>query len=297
MSLRNAGVPRHDARAEAVSEPGLVATEHVAETGSTNTDLLARVRGCDPALPFAPVLLVAGRQTDGRGRHGRRWHADGTASLTFSLAWPLPAADLAGLSLAVGVALADALEPAGTRARIGLKWPNDLWLLDGDADADATITGRKLGGVLIETLPLGPARVAVVGVGINIGAQAAPEAASGLAWLREIDADATPASTLQRLTGPLVAALRRFEQQGWAAFAARFASRDLLRGRRVQSTGARVIEGIAAGISPQAELLVRTTDGVQAIGSGEVRVRLAGRRDGSGAALSSPSAAPVPSPC
>ena len=77
---------------------------------------------------LAPCLLVAERQTAGRGRHGRPWRSTPGASLTFSLAWPLTRADLSGLSLAVGVALADALDATAT-PRIGLKWPNDLWLV------------------------------------------------------------------------------------------------------------------------------------------------------------------------
>ena len=86
--------------------------EHVVETGSTNSDLLARVHAAAGAgaATFAPCLLVAERQSAGRGRHGRAWHATPGASLTFSLAWPLVRADLSGLSHAVGVALADALE-------------------------------------------------------------------------------------------------------------------------------------------------------------------------------------------
>ena len=68
-----------------------------------------------------------------------RWHGAAGASLTCSLAWPFARADLSGLSLAVGVALADALEPPPGAGRIGLKWPNDLWLLDGARGA----TGRR----------------------------------------------------------------------------------------------------------------------------------------------------------
>ena len=93
--------------------------EHVAETGSTNSDLLARVHAAAASggTSFAPCLLVAERQT-ARPRPARpAWHAMPGASLTFSLAWPVRRGDLSGLSLAVGVALADALEPAPGAAR------------------------------------------------------------------------------------------------------------------------------------------------------------------------------------
>ncbi len=245
--------------------------ECVAETGSTNADLLAWAR--TEAAEYRPRLLVAERQTAGRGRHGRRWHAEPGASLTFSLAWPLRAKELSGLSLAVGVAIAEAIDPAQEKRRhVGLKWPNDLWLVGADGQ------GRKLGGILIETAPIDIGRVAVVGVGLNVFEQRVAEASSGIAWLREIDALATPLAVLVRIVPALIDALERFDGEGFAAFAARFADRDLLCGRPVQcsgSAGARSIDGVAVGVSRSGELLVSTAQGVEAIGSGEVSARLA----------------------
>jgi BirA family biotin operon repressor/biotin-[acetyl-CoA-carboxylase] ligase len=109
--------------------PGLT-VEVVARIGSTNTELLARARQA-PTDGLKPALLVAEQQTAGRGRQGKAWQSTAGrlgASLTFSLALPLAPADWSGLSLAVGLALADALDPAtpGQPPRLGLKWPNDL---------------------------------------------------------------------------------------------------------------------------------------------------------------------------
>ncbi len=251
--------------------------EHVAETGSTNSDLLARVHAASAAgTAFAPCLLVAARQTAGRGRHGRAWQAVEGASLTFSLAWPFAAhVDLSGLSLAVGVVLAEALE-AGGPDRIGLKWPNDLWLLDaGPAHA---ASGRKLAGVLIETAPCGAGRAAVIGVGLNVRALAVDDAGSGVAWLTEIDADATPQAALQRLAEPLIDAMRQFEQAGFAPFARRFSARDVLMGGAVRMDAPGGIDGVAVGVSAHGELLVRTATGVVPVRSGEAqRVRLRAR--------------------
>lgn len=203
---------------------------------------------------------------------GRIWNATPGASLTFSLAWPIAALDLSGLSLAVGVTLAEALDPEPADAlRIGLKWPNDLWLV-GPFEP-----GRKLGGVLIETVPRDAGRVAVIGIGINLLAQQVPGASSGVAWLGEIDPGATAAAVLERLVRALIDALGRFDDEGFAAFAAPFASRDLLRGRPVRcaaGSGA-AVDGVAAGVSPVGELLVRTAAGLERIGSGEVSIRLA----------------------
>ena len=84
MPLRQPELSRHDARAEAVNptSPSPIATQRVAETGSTNADLLAWAR--DAGASTTPRVLVAERQTAGRGRRGSRWHATQGASLTFS---------------------------------------------------------------------------------------------------------------------------------------------------------------------------------------------------------------------
>jgi len=251
--------------------------EHVAETGSTNSDLLARVHAATAsgAASFPASMLVAERQTTGRGRHGRAWHGAAGASLACSLAWPFARADLSGLSLAVGVALADALEPPPGAGRIGIKWPNDLWLLDGDFGA-AERPGRKLAGVLIETAPVAPGRVAVIGVGINVLPLAVADAASGVAALAEIDPAATAAKTLARVAPALVAAMRRFESSGFAAFAERFAARDLLRGRQVVGDAdGSAVTGVASGIDSDGALLLETARGRVRVTSGEWRLRLA----------------------
>jgi len=257
-----------------------LAIERVAETGSTNSDLLERVHALAASAPatagppgFAPCVRVAVRQRAGRGRHGRSWHATPGASLTFSIAWPFTRVDLSGLSLAVGTSLADSLEPIGSPGRIRLKWPNDLWLLDDDG-ATGAAPGRKLGGVLIETAPFGRGRVAVVGIGLNVAAQQVDDAASGCAWWGEVEPGATPDAALERVLEPLAEALGRFERHGFAPFVAPFAARDLLCGKRVVATGAEgPVEGMASGVSPRGELLVRTDGGTVPVSSGEVRLR------------------------
>jgi BirA family biotin operon repressor/biotin-[acetyl-CoA-carboxylase] ligase len=251
--------------------------EVVAETGSTNADLLERARTDVTSAARRPRLLVAARQTAGRGRRGRAWQAEPGASLTFSLAWAPARADLSGLSLAVGAAVSEALDPTHSAHRhIAIKWPNDLWLVSADDE------GRKLGGILIETTPVDDGRVAVIGIGLNVLEQRVAGASSGVAWLRQIDADATPAAALERIVPALLDALTRFDENGFAPFAASFTARDLLRGRPVRCSGgdgsAAGIDGVAIGISPAGELLVRTAAGIEAIGSGEVSVRLADGR-------------------
>ncbi|HEX7437169.1 MAG TPA: biotin--[acetyl-CoA-carboxylase] ligase [Caldimonas sp.] len=247
--------------------PG-IGIEIVGETGSTNTDLVDRTRA---ASAFAPSLRVAELQSAGRGRQGRPWLSERGASLTFSLAVPLAAADWSGLSLAVGVALAEALDAPDPEHRIGLKWPNDLWLLDAPG------RGRKLGGVLIETVSMGAQRIAIIGVGLNLRPiSAGVEVATGYACLEELTVNVAAPAVLERVAGPLATALPLFERAGFAAFHERFAVRDLLFDQPVRTTHADALEGVAAGVTPQGALMIRTPAGIVAsVSSGEVSVRVA----------------------
>lgn len=233
--------------------PGFT-VEVLPEIDSSNTELMRRAR----AGRTQPVLLVAERQTAGRGRLGRGWASAAGESLTFSLGLALAPADWSGLSLAVGVAIAESLHPA-----IRLKWPNDLWVDD-----------RKLGGILIETASAGEpgaSRHAVIGVGLNI----APPPAQGLstppAALRELWPQADAAAALLRLAQPLVRAVQAFEAFGFAPFVARFEARDALRDRPVTLSDGTA--GTAHGVSASGSLLVHTAAGMQAISSSEVSVR------------------------
>jgi BirA family biotin operon repressor/biotin-[acetyl-CoA-carboxylase] ligase len=249
--------------------PGL-GVEVVAEIDSTSAELMRRARDGNRA----PVLLAAVRQTAGRGRLGRLWqsaqdghqdgHQDGghPASLTFSLGLPLAPRDWSGLSLAVGVSVAESLDPAGA-AGLSLKWPNDLWRDD-----------RKLGGILIETAILQhdtAERYLVIGIGINIGPREGAGLSTAPAWLHEWQPGATAGEAFRAIAVPLVENVQGFAERGFAPFAPRFAARDALRGREVRlSDGS---EGRCEGVGWGGELLLRTATGVEAVTSAEVSVR------------------------
>jgi BirA family biotin operon repressor/biotin-[acetyl-CoA-carboxylase] ligase len=277
--------------------PG-VSVEIVARAESTNTVLIDRARRSagqadapvtmpgefdrleQPRTPLGrrvddtqACLLVAEHQSRGRGRLGRSWQSAPGASLTFSLSLPFQPADWSGLSLAVGVAIADALDPGTDPPRIGLKWPNDLWLTDRSLPEG----GRKLGGILIETVPVGRRRMCVVGVGLNVLPQQFDGLGSGFACLQELDPTLDAPRALARVAPALVRSLRRFEhERGFAGFAEAFARRDLLSGRAVTTTQADAPAGIATGVDARGALQVHLPDGrvVRLVG-GEVSVRAA----------------------
>lgn len=248
--------------------PGLQ-LQVLASVDSTNTRLIERCRSAPPGA----WLLVAEAQTKGRGRNGRTWQSRPGASLTFSIALPYAPQDWSGLSLAVGVALAEAIEPlaAHRSPRLQLKWPNDLWLVD-----DGAVPGRwrKLGGVLIETVAAAGARACVVGIGLNVlPRDDGPDLASGYASVHELDQGVSAPSLLARVATPVLVALRQFEQLGLAPVADAYARRDLLRGRCVSTSLAVVPDGVAEGVDAQGALRVRHAGGVALVSSGEVSVR------------------------
>jgi len=300
-------------------EPALpgISVEVLARADSTNTLLLERARlgggrrdapittpgeleamrqrgsrGADDRGPHGrrsddthPCLLVAEHQTLGRGRLGRGWLSAPGASLTFSLGLPMAPRDWSGLSLAVGVALADAIEPpepAAGAPRLALKWPNDLWL----RDPGSATPGRKLGGVLIETVAVGERRMVVVGVGLNIaplpaGSAGVAPMTHGYACLQELQSNASAPAVLHHVALPLIRALHQFEREGFVGFAAAYARRDLLTGRAIVAVDPARPEapapGVAEGVDRHGALLMRRSDGSLAeISSGEVSVRLQG---------------------
>ena len=280
--------------------PGL-SIEVVQTLDSTNSELTERLRNASRVQKapsdrrggrvddLFPQLLVAINQTAGRGRLGRRWHSTAGSSLTFSLALPLARADWSGLSLAIGLAVVEALDPQGRR--LGLKWPNDLILCGagearndahgvegghGSGEDKALRTGRKLGGILIESVAVGEQRAAVIGIGINVIPQPVAEADYGAAALTELWPEATPQDTLARIGEPLVRALLAFERDGFAPLQDAYARRDVLRGQVVRTTDRAMPEGVAAGVDADGALKVAGGGQTRRVLSGEVSVRLAG---------------------
>ena len=225
--------------------------EVLPEIDSSNTELMRRAR----AGLHEPTLLVAERQTAGRGRMGRVWQSQPGDSLTFSIGLALRPKDWSGLSLAVGLSLAESLHPD-----VRLKWPNDLWLQD-----------RKLGGILVEAASMGEHSQVVVGVGLNIRPRPADGLSTPPAALTECWPDSTAAACLARVVAPLVRTLLDFEAAGFAPLQARFATRDVLQGRRVHTSDGQ--QGEALGVSANGALRLQTASGVHEIHSAEVSVR------------------------
>ena len=250
-------------------EPGLprFTCEVLPTIDSTNSELMRRFK----AGRLEPTLLVANVQSAGRGRLGRQWHSQRGDCLTFSLGLPMAPVNWSGLSLAVGISLAESLDASNAALqRIGLKWPNDLWLVQGE-------TERKLAGILVETATFEGQRCVVIGVGINVraiefAAQESMAVAPGC--LQDLQSDADVASTLLRILPPLVKTVQAFELFGFAPFQARFAVRDVLSNRQVVLSDG--THGLAHGVTLAGALLVHTSAGMKEVTSSEVSVRPVG---------------------
>jgi BirA family biotin operon repressor/biotin-[acetyl-CoA-carboxylase] ligase len=237
----------------------------VAETGSTNADVAAAAR----AGAAEGLVVVAERQTGGRGRLGRVWESPARAGIALSvlLRPAVPAARLGWLPLLAGVALAEAVRRVSEVDAV-LKWPNDLLLRHGGGE-------RKCAGILAESLPDGGV---VLGIGLNTTLREdelpRPDATSlALAGAACVDRD------------PLLRALLRSVEQWYgrwrrhagdgeasgARAAYTFHCGTLGRQVEVHLPGDRILRGRAEEIDPEGRLVVEAGSGQrQAVAAGDV---------------------------
>jgi len=232
---------------------------------STNSEAMRRG---DAGAPSG-LVVVADRQSAGRGRRGRGWVSTPEASLTFSLLWRFsgPPTGLAGLSLAIGVAIAEALESLGARG-VALKWPNDVLLQTGAGQA-------KLSGVLVELSSDRRGTLAIIGIGLNLQTPTGElmQPASGLD--QALDPMPDRHQLLAALLRALAKTLDRFAAEGFAAqrdhWQRRHAWQDmpvqLLENDRLQLTG------ICRGADLDGALLVDTGQSVERCLAGDLSLR------------------------
>jgi len=225
------------------------------EVGSTN-DLASRMAdaGADEG-----VVVMANRQTAGRGRLGRGWESPAGAGLYLSAVLRPPPRVAPLLTIAAGVAVADGIE-AATGLRAELKWPNDVH-----------VAGRKLAGILAE----GAAQHVVMGIGINVRSAALPPEVAVRAGSLEGELG-RPVDRGLVLAECLAALAMRYEQlqrrENEAVLEAWRRRATWSLGREVQweSQGARW-SGRAADIAEDGSLIVQADTGRVQIRAGEVR--------------------------
>jgi BirA family biotin operon repressor/biotin-[acetyl-CoA-carboxylase] ligase len=257
-----------EAEARGIALPLVI--EVVDQIESTSSELLRRAQRRD----VHQVALAAEWQSAGRGRRGRAWTAIAGGSLTFSLGWKFEqgAGFLAGLSLAVGVAVVRALEAEGFKG-VALKWPNDL-----------IHRHLKVGGILIELNgdALGPTTT-VIGVGLNVRVPPAarkdiPVPVTDLASIAGRKAPPIDRNRLfAALLAELATVLHLYAQEGFAPFVAEWQHRHAYQGKAVRlllPDGASVT-GKVAGVDASGALVL--ADGPRRVRflSGEITLRRA----------------------
>lgn len=231
--------------------------------GSTNDWLRSAVSaGADVRQAVTTECQIAGK-----GRLGRSWATPVGGSIALSLGMRLQrtAPQLGGLSLVIGLAVVDALDPDGVLG-LGLKWPNDV-LADG----------RKLGGILIEILTAASDQTELmIGIGIN---HRLPRAVVDTIDKAVIDLQSlgqrTPRNALiAAIMDRVDVFVTEFEQSGFAPFADAFRAAHQYHGREARVLGAdSTVEGVVQGVDTQGRLLLATANGVRHFNAGEVSLR------------------------
>lgn len=225
------------------------------ELPSTNDLALKLARNDSTRLP---LLVLAKRQTCGRGRGANRWwSADG--ALTFSVvldakSLTLSAERLPQISLTTALAVCEGLQQLEPTLDAGLKWPNDVY-----------VQGRKICGILIE-VPSRPKGRMVIGVGVNVNNSLgdAPEDLRDTATsLRDVT------GTSSDLGEVLIAILRAFSDHleqlaGGLSVSEEWGKRSILVGCEVRlATDREEVRGVCQGIDEDGALLLKTNQGVQ----------------------------------
>lgn len=226
-------------------------------------------RNLDRLSPGRGRACMAEQQTAGRGRRGRSWVSPYGSSLYLSLAWFIdqPGMSISGLSLAIAVSVARALEEHGIE-RLGIKWPNDIFL-----------EGRKLAGILLDLSgESGGAWRVVAGVGINVRMPSTAAEQIDQPWIDlsglnvSVDRNRLAGQALEALVSDII----RFADQGLDSFTDEWTRYDLLSGRVIElRQGDRMIAGIARGIDTDGALLLEHQGTIRSYHAGEVSVRLA----------------------
>ena len=244
----------------------LEALDVLFEVSSTNQYLLDLAREGEPVAPRA---CLAEMQSAGRGRGGRPFISSLGGNILLSLLWPVGVspAELLGLSPAVAVAVARALESEGVD-RIGLKWPNDV-----------LVGGRKVCGILLEIgQDRRERRVLVTGVGINVRLAGSTGREIDQPWTdlhRELGRMPSRNRVAGRVIDQVMETVREYLRDGFEPFHPEYRARDLLEGRELRLVQAATeIRGVGRGLDERGALLVEAAGRVTAHLSGDVSVRL-----------------------
>ena len=240
-------------------------------TDSTNTQAMQRMvqRESGGRTTGEPLVVLAEQQLAGRGRRGKQWQSPLARNIYCSIGYSFHggAAALSGLSLAVGIALVDALESLGC-SELQLKWPNDLLWRE-----------RKLAGILIEMVgdAAGPC-AAVVGFGINLAMSPGmrEQIDQPAVDLQEIAGDRSIArnTVTARVIAAVINVLQGYEARGFSHYQQRWEQLDCWQGQQVEvNYGGTQVSGEHCGVDSEGSLKLKTAQGIEIHSGGEISLR------------------------
>lgn len=240
-----------------------------ADLDSTSNEARRRL-STEQADEALPLLIVADRQNQGRGRGSNAWYSD-AGSLTFTLVLDpaqhaLRSDQEACLALVAAAAICDALEPRWLDpGSTQIRWPNDV-----------EVDGRKIAGILLERVLTPRGTRLLLGIGLNVSTNLAnapldvQRMATSLAACRGAALPESHKALLERVVDAIGALVRRMAG-GEEHLAQLWETRDALAGRLVRvRLGDRVLEGTGAGIDEGGRLRLATESGVETVVGGIV---------------------------
>lgn len=231
--------------------------------GSTNAAAIKLIAENSPP----PFVVLAERQTAGRGRRGRKWVSPFGENIYYSLALRIDGGmrQLEGMSLLIGLAVLKTLREMGVQGA-GLKWPNDV-----------LVGRRKIAGILLELVG-DPADVChvIIGVGINVNMRATEEVDQLWTSLRlEVGSMASRNELAGKLTCNIEGYLSVHQVSGFEVFRAEWESNHLWQGCAVTLlAGTQTVDGVVLGIDPQGALRLQVGSDERVFSGGELSLRL-----------------------
>ncbi len=234
-------------------------------TSSTNEDAKLHILN----QPEVISVHLSEQQIAGKGRNGKKWISPKGKNIYLSVGWKsnLNYPDLEGLSLAVGVIIARILNKY-SESKIGIKWPNDI-----------LIKGKKISGILIETLDLIDQKGigVVIGIGINVHMSAKDGGEIDQDWisLDEVSKEINDRNEIvSRLVKEIIELSRVFPKKGFRFYKSEFEEYDILKEKLckiVTENSNRAVK--VKGINDKGELIVQEKSEYLALRYGEVSIR------------------------
>ena len=204
------------------------------------------------------TVVIAEKQSAGRGRLNREWYSDGGLCMTAALEMEQSGDTLGAITLTAGVAVVQALQSL-TGHEFKLKYPNDI-----------IANGKKIGGILSE-LKLGEKTVVLLGIGINVEQESFPGEIAGIATsLRLLGVSAQREEAATAVINSLEQVVEIFIEHGFARVRPHWIEANCTLGKEITvEQPAGKLQGKAINIDDSGGLLVETDSGVERVTTGD----------------------------